>query len=182
MEIQFFHERFTEKDPKLLIDYVGRMASGEAPFFPTTLSLVYDKLVENAFPKHIPSGLGPGGFTLGSSTSTSNVASSSTLAVTSPPVVSFVSSPDLQPPAPSPGLPLNAATKWAGLTCVRIGCGRITSIYDLYEGLHCPYCPETGKNGSLETGRPFMRCTQCNTLRDVHVKVCSKPKCSSRFE
>jgi hypothetical protein len=49
MEIQFFHEMITEKDPKLLIDHIERMASGGTPFFPTTLSLVYDKLFEKAF-------------------------------------------------------------------------------------------------------------------------------------
>ncbi|KAF9642810.1 hypothetical protein BDM02DRAFT_3273313 [Thelephora ganbajun] len=49
MEIQFFHENFTEKDPKLLMDHIQRMASGEAPFFSTTLSLVYGKLLEKAF-------------------------------------------------------------------------------------------------------------------------------------
>lgn len=33
MEIQFLHERFTEKDPKLLIDHIQQMASGEHPTF-----------------------------------------------------------------------------------------------------------------------------------------------------
>jgi hypothetical protein len=49
MEIEFFHERFADKDPKLLIDHIERMASGGTLFFPTTLSLVYDKLFEKAF-------------------------------------------------------------------------------------------------------------------------------------
>jgi hypothetical protein len=78
MEIQFFHERFTEKDPELLVDHIGRMASGEAPFIPATLSLVYDKLVESAFPKHIPSVLDPGSPIPRAPASTSTVASPST--------------------------------------------------------------------------------------------------------
>ena len=40
MEIQFFYENFTEKDPKLLVDHIKKMAAKEAPFFGTTLSLV----------------------------------------------------------------------------------------------------------------------------------------------
>ena len=51
MEIEFLHQKFTEKDPKLLMDHIQRMASGEAPFFATTLGVVYDKLAEKAFPK-----------------------------------------------------------------------------------------------------------------------------------
>ena len=46
MEIQFLHETFLGKDPKLLVDHIRRMGSGEAPLFSTTLSLVYDKLAE----------------------------------------------------------------------------------------------------------------------------------------
>ena len=49
MEVQLFHERLTKRDPKFLMDYIQKMASGEAPFFPITLSMVYDKLVENSF-------------------------------------------------------------------------------------------------------------------------------------
>jgi len=65
MEIRFFHERVIEKDPKLLIDCIQRMASGEMPFFPTTLSLAFDKFVEKAFTISSPSSSGPGGYTKG---------------------------------------------------------------------------------------------------------------------
>jgi len=61
MEIQFFHERVTKSDPKWLIDRIQRMASGEAPFLSATLSLVYDKPLEETFTKRKPFGLGPGG-------------------------------------------------------------------------------------------------------------------------
>ena len=50
MEIGIFLDNFTEEDPELLMDHVQRMSSGEAPFFPTTLSLLYGKLVEKAAP------------------------------------------------------------------------------------------------------------------------------------
>ena len=43
MEIEFFYKN-SKKNPKLLIDHIQKMKSGEAPFFPTTLGLVYDKL------------------------------------------------------------------------------------------------------------------------------------------
>jgi len=71
MEIQFLHETFTEKDPKLLIDHIQRMVSGEAPFFPTTLSLVYDRLAEQTFPKNIFPGSGLSGLTKNQNVTTS---------------------------------------------------------------------------------------------------------------
>ena len=58
METQFLHDNFTEKDSKLFMEHIQRMAFGEAPFFATTLSLVYDKLVEKAFAQPVPSGSG----------------------------------------------------------------------------------------------------------------------------
>ena len=61
MEIQFLLKNFTEKDPKLLMDHVRRMASGEAPFFATTLSLVYGKLVEKVFTRPTSSSSGTSG-------------------------------------------------------------------------------------------------------------------------
>ena len=49
MEIESLHKSFTEKDPELLMEHIQRMAYGETPLFATTLSFVYDKLVEKAF-------------------------------------------------------------------------------------------------------------------------------------
>ena len=43
-EVEFFHKTFAGKDPKALMDHIEKMASGEAQFFPMTLSLVYGKL------------------------------------------------------------------------------------------------------------------------------------------
>ncbi|KAF9779859.1 hypothetical protein BJ322DRAFT_1113175 [Thelephora terrestris] len=51
MEIDFLHNNVIEKNPKLLTDYIRSMASGESPFFPTALSLVYDGLVGKTFSK-----------------------------------------------------------------------------------------------------------------------------------
>ena len=65
MEIQFLHERATEEDPKLMINCIQKMVSGETPFLPTTLSLVYDKLVEKAFTTHSFFDRYPSGWTKG---------------------------------------------------------------------------------------------------------------------
>ena len=47
-EIDIFLENFTDEDPESLMDHIQRMSSGEAPFFPTTLSLLYGKLAEKS--------------------------------------------------------------------------------------------------------------------------------------
>jgi hypothetical protein len=54
MEIEFLHKNLVEKDPKLLIDHIQSVASGEASFFPNVLSSVYGKLFEKSFPKNTP--------------------------------------------------------------------------------------------------------------------------------
>jgi hypothetical protein len=106
MEIQFLHKMSTEKNPKLLMDHVRRMASGEAPFFPATLGLVYYKLVEEVPPTHPPSGPGPDNATRGQDlpnptptlqelTPTSNITSSNVISsnVTSSNVTSSNTTP-----------------------------------------------------------------------------------------
>lgn len=50
MEIEVL-DACAEKDSKLLLDHIQSVVSGEASFFPTTLSLVYDRLIGKAFPK-----------------------------------------------------------------------------------------------------------------------------------
>ena len=60
MEIQFLHKNFTKKDPELLMGHIKKMASREAPFFATTLSLVFDKLVEKTSSRPVPTGSGFG--------------------------------------------------------------------------------------------------------------------------
>ena len=59
MEIEFFDRNFIGRDPKPLMDHLRSVASGEASFFPNTLSLAYDKLFERSFPKIVPFDSGP---------------------------------------------------------------------------------------------------------------------------
>lgn len=54
MELEFFHENFTELDLKLITDQIRSAASGDALSLPVTLSLVHDKLVEKSFPGDAP--------------------------------------------------------------------------------------------------------------------------------
>jgi len=198
MEIQFLHETFTGKDPKLLIDHIQRMVSGEAPFFPATLSLVYDRLAEQKFPKNISFSSGPWGFTTSqtittptppvrtspltfgiTSPPTSNIPSSTTTNIPPLPTRRILPSSFLAPtPTPRPVSP-NPTVGRAGLRCVR--CCEVTPVKSLYSNLLCPWCSAEGKNGKGEKGRPFMRCTECNTLRDKRGGVCLKPKCRRQF-
>ena len=59
MEIEFFYKN-CRKNPKLLIDHIQKMKSGDAPFFPTTLGLVYDKLFGDPLPQPAAPGSGLG--------------------------------------------------------------------------------------------------------------------------
>ena len=56
MEIEFFRGNFPEQNPKPLTDHIQKMESGEAPFFPATLSLVYGKLLSKALPQPVAYG------------------------------------------------------------------------------------------------------------------------------
>jgi hypothetical protein len=181
MEIKFLHEKFTEKDPKLLLNHIQRMASGEAPFFPTTLSLVYGKMVENAFTKRAPSNFGPGDCTGNqslvdlpsppqASISTPGIPSSSTIGPTA-------SSSSLQAPASTHG-PLSIATPanstW--LQCVQ--CNERARLQDLYDGLRCPLCPGMG---GRRRRRPIMRCVSCNAERFTCRDDCRQKLCRRKF-
>ena len=140
--VQLLYDCPSKDHPQLLTDHIQRMASGEAPFFPTTLSLVYDKLVGKALPK--------------------GIASPSTLDVTSPSNL---------PAGPITGaVPSSATNDWAELKCAR--CRGVEPVQRLLSGLYCPTCPATGRNGKYQRGRPFMRCTWCSTLRDRTGRVC----------
>jgi len=59
MEIEFFGRNLTEESPELLMEHIQRIASGDAPFFSTTLSLVYRKLFEKVLPLPIAPVQGP---------------------------------------------------------------------------------------------------------------------------
>jgi len=183
LEIQFLHERFTEDYPGSLMTHIRRMASGEAPFFPVTLSSVYDMLIEQAFSKGIPSNSGLGGFTGGQGVIIATPAfqaSASTSSIVSP-LTNVVPLPYLWGvPTPRPAtIPSTTTVKWVGLRCAR--CEHIASVYILYGDLHCPRCDDKGRNGRHQRGRPFMRCTSCNELRVTAGSVCVRSKCSGRF-
>ncbi|KAF9650015.1 hypothetical protein BDM02DRAFT_1689789 [Thelephora ganbajun] len=179
MEIQFFHENFTEEDPKLLMDHIRRMGSGEVPLFSTTLSLVYDKLVENAFTQPISSSSALEKSTSGQSVtepapplqvtnSISSIGPSSTPDATSP--------SSLQVPIPTPGpVPSGSTDRVAWLECMQ--CGELSRLKDLYDGLRCPLCPER----STKKGRPFMQCQLCSIARGTHRGDCIRRGCRATF-
>ena len=204
MELQLLHEKPTEKDLKSLMDYIQRMASGEAPFFPTTLSLVYDRLVENTLANptfgSVPDKpAGSQGISTPTplpqaSTSTSSTFSFSHLAINTAASSSNLQAPDparriiplrptktpaasssnLQAPTPVHG-PIPPVTPAGSAWLKCVQCDEHARLQDLYEGLRCPRCPEKGKKG-----RPFMYCTACRVVRSVHKVICVK-KCKKKF-
>ena len=181
MEIQFLQDRVTGKKPKLLIDGIQRMASGEAPFFPTTLSLVFDKLVEKACTKRTSFGFGsgPGGCTEGESSihPTTPKMSTQTSNIPPPPIVGAIaSSSNLQAPASTCGLvPPVTTPDLAWLKCQQ--CGEVARFRDLHETLRCPQCPPR----SVKKGRPFMKCASCDTPQTAPREDCVGKKCRRRF-
>lgn len=62
MNIEFLQQNFTEQHSKLVMDHIQKMESGEAPFLPTTLSLVYSKLLGKVLLQPTTSGLDLGKF------------------------------------------------------------------------------------------------------------------------
>jgi len=179
MEIQFLHEQFTDNDPKLLMDHIQRMTAGEAPFFPTTLSFVYDKLIEKAFTQHTSPGSGLEKSTGGQSVMVPNSpieASTSISRITPPPAASVTPPSSLQTPAPNPE-PISPSTTAprAWLRCNQ--CGEHAPLEDLYDGLRCPQCPSRGG----KKGRPFMQCEFCNIVRVTRRDDCIKILCRAMF-
>ena len=183
MEIQFLHERAIEEDPKLMINCIQKMVSGETPFFPTTLSLVYDKLVEKAFTTRSLFDRYPSGRTKGqspirpvhsprASRSTPNI---NTFLTVGP----AASSSSLQARAPTyEPEPLTTTTQSARLRCIR--CYEVAPLQDLHEGLRCPRCPEIVW-WTMGWKRPIMQCTSCNLLRVENSGHCYRIKCGRRF-
>ena len=114
VEVEFFH-KFTKADPKSLMDHIQAMASGKAPFFPATLSLVYGKLFRKEFPKPIASGSVLGNFLVTGNQSTSGLA--------------LVAVPSSSSATPRSEL----------LKCCK--CGEQAKLQDLVNDVHCPRCP-----------------------------------------
>ena len=174
MEVEFFYKNFTEQNPKLLMDHIRRMASGEALFFSTTLGLIYDKLVERTFVQPAASGSGPvksgeTGDQSATCTPTTQAQGSSTN-VNSPSDPSTNLPPSQQNPEPDP-VPLGAV--W--LKCWQ--CGEPARMRDLFDGLRCPLCPPR----SLAKGRPFMVCPSCNLVRGIRRDTCVRLACQTLF-
>lgn len=179
IEIQFLHEAFPGKGPKLLVDHIRRMGSGEAPFFSKTLSLVYDKLVEKTVAPPVPSGSGLGKsieiqetvvdntppqastFTLPTSSSSGTAPSSS-----QPPI-------PIPAPASRPVSSLDERSVW--LVCYQ--CGEPASLEELYGGLRCPTCPSRGP----KKGRPYMKCQLCDAGRPERRDRCMRKACQVKF-
>ena len=178
MEMQFLHERVTEKDPKLLIDRIQRMASGDAPFFPTTLSLVYDKLLEKAFEKRTPFGPGPGECTRGEGLihpAPPHACTSGASIPSSPAVDPNTSSSNLQTPASTIGpIPPITTPNSTWLKCRQ--CGEASRLRDLRNGLYCPRCPTESKKGKV-----LMWCSSCKLLRGRVKGVCERNACRKTF-
>ena len=186
MEIQFLHDNFTERDFRLLMEHIRRMASGEAQFFATTLSLVYDKLVGKALAQPFHSGFGlgksaevesPAGHfpPLQPSTSIPSIPSTFAFSYASS-VSSFI------PPTPAPNprairpLPSSTATQ-SHLTWLR--CHKrhqLARLAELHDGLRCPRCPSKNTKGP-----PLMQCTSCRTMRTARRDTCLKLKCAVKF-
>jgi len=198
MEIDFLHKNITGKHPKLLTDYIQSMASGESPFFPAALSLIFDGLVGRIFPKQYSFTFGPGNFPRGRSVTTPTLSqpSSRASASASPfnfnansPITPTVAGPSTftpaptfvsRPPVPSPtAAPSSTPIKQKALKCIR--CSEHARLGQLYGGLHCPRCPDTGKNGTGVKGRPYMCCSGCNQFRTKPVDYCSRAKCNAKF-
>ena len=192
MEIQFLHNNFIEKDSKLLMERIRRMASGEAPLFATTLSLVYYELVEKVFPRPAPPGFGFGKSAEVESvanhfpppqpsTSVPSIPSTSAFGIPShfgfsytSPAPSFV--PQTPAPNPTPTLvPSSTAASLTWLRCHR--CHQSAELAELYNGKLCPRCP---KKGSKK--RPsLMECTSCYTIQTSHMDKCLKSQCRAKF-
>ena len=201
MEIQLLHDNFTEKDSKLLMEHIRRMASGEAPCFATTLSLVYYELVEKVFPRSVPSvfGLGKSAevesvtnhfpppqpstsvFSV-PSTSIPSIPSTSTFGIPSSFAFTYASSaPSFVPQTPAPNptptfVPSSTATNPTWLRCHK--CRQPAGLAELYKGTRCPRCPKKGG----KKWPPLMQCTLCRTIQTKsHINKCQKSQCTAKF-
>lgn len=168
IEIEFLLRNFTEKNPKLLMEHIQKMASGEAPFFSATLSLVYDKLVERVLTQPISPGKPTEAGNKSAAEPTSTTQASS-------PMFSFVNSaatPTVPLPPQSPA-PVPHAPVW--LVCFQ--CGDQARMQDLPEGTRCPRCPSR----SPQKGKPFMQCPLCRLVRAARHPTCVRAVCQVRF-
>jgi hypothetical protein len=140
MEIKLFHEFFTGQNPKSLMDHIQRMASGEAPYFPATLSLVYGTLAKKVLLPPIASGSG---------SEKSGETRDKGVVEPVPTIQTSNSTPNVDPFD-------NCIVR---LICPR--CGQTERLVALFGDLLCPKCPRINR----KRGRPRMQCPLCNTVR-----------------
>ena len=180
MEIDFFRRNLTEENPELLMEHIQRMASGEAPFFSATLSLVYRKLFEKVFPLPIAPVQGPRkspiprdrNVTKPTPVTRAPSSISNTRAPTSS--TTLLSNRKTASPVPRKVL-LNTIGGTELLKCFQ--CGERAKVAELHNDLYCSRCP----SGSGFTGRPYMRCPLCNAVRTVRRSNCLNIICRARF-
>lgn len=171
MELEFFLKNFTEKNPKPFVEHIQRMASGEAPFFSTTLSLVYDQMVERVFTQSIA----PGKSTEGGNQNVPEVTSATqtpNATASLGPSITFVINQQPPDPIPEPQ-PIPRGAVW--LECFQ--CAQPSRLSELYDGMRCPRCPSR----SARKGKPFMQCPSCNLIRVGYRDTCIRHACQARF-
>lgn len=176
VEIEFFCKNFAKQNLKLLTDHIQKIASGEAPLPPATLSLVYDKLVERFLVQPAALDSEPAEST---KTGSQSVAGPSLTTRTENPTTGINSSctpstssaPSQQTPEPEPVPP---GAVW--LKCFQ--CGERARLRDLFDGLRCPRCPSR----SPVKGKPFMKCPLCNLVRGERRDIqCIRLACRAPF-
>ena len=185
MEIKFFHKTFTEQNPKPLMEHMQRMASGEAPFFPATLSLVIGTLARKVLPRPITSG---------SRLGKSREVWDQSVAETAPAITPSSSTPNVDPPLSPSITPSSSSQDLASVSgpsgtdnhtvsLICLQCGQTSSLGELYAGLRCPLCrcPPKNKGGKKVYRRPYMQCPLCNTSRTTLRSYCLGSDCEAVF-
>ena len=164
IEIEFILRNFTEK-PGSLKDHIQGIASGEVPYFPTTLSMVYGKLSERVVARSAASGLG-----LGKSTETGNQS-------VSEPVPTDLASASTRS-VTSSSHPVRSTTATRGTWLICFKCHQRAMLQDLFDGTRCPRCP---RKSSTRPGRPHMKCPLCNHVRTSLGGYCLGKACRAKF-
>lgn len=178
IEIEYF-KNSTERDPKLLMAHIQKTASAEPqPFFSTTLSLIYDKLVESIFTQPAASGSGLDKLADLERGEQSVADAEPAPAVQAPDPTSGAPSPSRPntQPVPDPHTdpePVPMGAVW--LECFQ--CSERARLRDLYNGLRCPRCPPR----NCGRGRPFMQCPSCSLVRGIPKDHCVRNACQARF-
>lgn len=180
-EIEFY-KNSTERDSKSLMNHITRTtsSSSEAPFTPTSLSLVYDKLVERVFTQPTASDSSLGKPSTTECARSHEPCTPTVIQQPDPTPVAAPSIPTQQSPNPStvpvPELESEAVPLGAiWLECFQ--CSQRARLRDLFNGLRCPRCPSRPRG----KGRPFMQCPACKLVRGTPKEYCVRAACQARF-